>query len=376
MKKTVTLLLFCCVALSSLLAQEAGFLGYNSNHISDEKAKAKNIKNPEGAYVTRIIKGTAAEAIGLQPFDILMGIDGKKVSKGTDFSDLLDETTANQSVQIMIERDGKIIRKKATLGERVHNAYTKKGSFLGVHSSHDAKPKGWNGALIGGITDNSNAEMMTLQDGDLITKVNEFEIFDWHDLGIAMDAIDEGEEITVQFVRNNTEFTSPTLISRTHSNTVHSTDEWNMADMWEMEEPEMADMPATIFEAMDMDPIVLEEEMEEPLSESELADIAEPASINTAPVAPIQNVQIERLTLFPNPNQGLFEISFFLPQSGPTNIRIFDQSGRQVFDRQLNNFEGLFQDQINISNQAAGTYFLFITQGETTLNRKIVVAKP
>ncbi|MEO1433968.1 MAG: PDZ domain-containing protein [Bacteroidota bacterium] len=372
MKKTVTLFLCCCVAASTLLAQEVGFLGYRSNHISDEKAKAKNIQNPEGEYVTRIVKGTAAEAIGLQPFDVLVGIDDQMVKRGIDFSDLLDETEPNQAVTILIERNGEILKKSATLGERVHNAYTKEGSFLGVHSSHGDKPKGWNGALIGGIVENSNAQMMALQDGDLITQINDYEIYDWHDLGIAMDAIEEGEELTVQFVRNETEFTAPTLIARTHNNTVHATDEWNMADMWEMEELEMAEMPASIFEALELDPIVLEQP-ETPLSESELADIAEPVEIN-APT--IQNVQIERLTLFPNPNQGLFEISFFLPEAGPTNIRVFDQSGRQVYNRQLNTFEGLFQDQIDITNQAAGTYFLFITQGNTTLNRKIVVAKP
>lgn len=372
MRKPLTLLFACFLGIGIISAQEDGFLGIRSTHISKKKAQAKGINNAYGDYVTRIVEGTAAEKMGLQPFDQLIGINGVEATKDTDFSDLLDRTLANQSITIKLERNGEIIEQDVTLGERVHNDYTKEGSFLGVNQSHDEKPKGQNGALIGAIVKKSNAQMMQLQDGDIITGINEFDIYDWHDLSVAMDAVDEGENITVNFVRNGSELVTPTLIARTHSNTVHTPDEWNMPDMWEMEVAEMAEMPTEIFDAMDMEPIIVETEE---INTNESSGAAEPAIINEAPSA-IQNVMIERLTVFPNPTQGRFNISFFLPQTGNTNIRIFDQQGRQVYNRDLNTFEGLFQDQIDISNQAAGTYFLFIQQGDSVMNRKIVVAKP
>ena len=73
--------------------------------------------------------------------------------------------------------------------------------------------------------------------------------------------------------------------------------------------------------------------------------------------------------IFPNPSEGLFNIDFNGQLVNSAMIRVYDLSGRMVYETILINGANVL---IDISNKAKGTYFLEVQVGET-LNKKRIV---
>lgn len=82
---------------------------------------------------------------------------------------------------------------------------------------------------------------------------------------------------------------------------------------------------------------------------------------------------IDQLRFSPNPNQGMFNLSFDLPEKGRTLIMIFDLQGKVVYEENLGKFSGQYNGNINISNEGPGTYILNIVQGDKKLAEKLIV---
>ena len=82
---------------------------------------------------------------------------------------------------------------------------------------------------------------------------------------------------------------------------------------------------------------------------------------------------IEGPKYFPNPTEGEFRLEFFLPERGQTLIQIYDMTGRMVYDENLGNFQGAYNDAINISNLESGHYIIQITQNNMRLAEKLIV---
>jgi hypothetical protein len=51
---------------------------------------------------------------------------------------------------------------------------------------------------------------------------------------------------------------------------------------------------------------------------------------------------------------------------------LFDAQGRKVYYEMLGDFEGVYQNEIDISERPSGSYFLQIMQGGRTYSRKII----
>lgn len=97
-------------------------------------------------------------------------------------------------------------------------------------------------------------------------------------------------------------------------------------------------------------------------SDGEESFIADPADL-----------PIEGPKYFPNPSEGKFRLEFFLPERGQTQIQLFDMTGRVVFDENLGNFQGAFNNDIDISHLESGQYIMHITQNNLRLAEKIIV---
>jgi hypothetical protein len=88
---------------------------------------------------------------------------------------------------------------------------------------------------------------------------------------------------------------------------------------------------------------------------------------------PKNELQIERLNFYPNPNNGLFKLQFELSDKGTTTISIAEKSGNEVYSEKLNNFTGKYENEINLTNQPKGMYYLTVKQGKQSLVRKLVI---
>jgi hypothetical protein len=82
---------------------------------------------------------------------------------------------------------------------------------------------------------------------------------------------------------------------------------------------------------------------------------------------------LEKINLYPNPSKGMFKLQFDLPEKGQTEIKVFNAAGRIIYEYELGNFTGEFSDEVDISQNGTGTYFLQIRQGEKYASKKIIL---
>ena len=81
----------------------------------------------------------------------------------------------------------------------------------------------------------------------------------------------------------------------------------------------------------------------------------------------------ENVTIYPNPNNGLFNISITNVMPGELNIVINDVEGRTVFASQEKAGAGLYNKQINLEELAKGLYYMKLSNGNQISIQKLVV---
>ncbi|MBK7873106.1 MAG: TonB family protein [Saprospiraceae bacterium] len=87
---------------------------------------------------------------------------------------------------------------------------------------------------------------------------------------------------------------------------------------------------------------------------------------------PTNTLQLENFKVSPNPTNGLLNL-YFKAEKKPTNIAVFDASGKGIFSFQLKNFNGEYSDTFDLSEFNKGILILQIRQGEKVFSEKIVL---
>lgn len=79
------------------------------------------------------------------------------------------------------------------------------------------------------------------------------------------------------------------------------------------------------------------------------------------------------LKLFPNPNNGTFQLSFNQLVRKDMEITVSNMIGQKVFQRSLNRFEGEYNETISLGSSAKGVYFVKVSDGVNQMVKKVVV---
>ncbi len=80
-----------------------------------------------------------------------------------------------------------------------------------------------------------------------------------------------------------------------------------------------------------------------------------------------------RLSVYPNPNDGAFTLNFTAAEAGEATVVIFDIAGRQVLNRTFSAQPGENSLPINLEGVAAGVYTLrFVQNGVATLTKVVL----
>ncbi|WNM19927.1 zinc-dependent metalloprotease [Flavobacterium capsici] len=93
---------------------------------------------------------------------------------------------------------------------------------------------------------------------------------------------------------------------------------------------------------------------------------------NTAVPLEVNENSLQNFSLYPNPNNGNFNISFNSNSTNKINVGVFDIRGRSVFSNDYQN-NGFFNETINLSNIQSGIYLVKVQDGEKQITKKIVV---
>jgi len=353
----------------------------------------------KGALVTGIVDGSAAEKAGLQKGDIVTSIGGEPVSSEKALRDFVANHHPNETVSVEFLRDGKSQKLDVTLGEsddetsmmffgpgmqgkRFHfedaNGEDMEviikdmmdqlpdlenfdfqwetdddAGFLGVTPAESDSKEG---VAIGKVVPNSAAEKMGLKAGDIVTKLNGEKVNDFGQLAETISGKKAGEKLEVEYLRNGKKMkASGELGKREHGTVVkqirRSAPVWKEAD---------ASANASFKEVN----VVIE--LKDCTAEDEKL-LADPANVDFG-----KQLALKRIEFAPNPNDGNFNLKFELPEKRDTRVMVFDQGGRKVFEELLVNFDGEYNNRIDISAQPSGVYFLIVAQGNAQFTRKIV----
>ena len=84
------------------------FIGVRTALIDEEESRYYKV--PIGLGVLEVVEGTTAMACGMKKGDIILSVDGVRISKLTDITDALEGKKPGDSLKILIYRDGKEVQ--------------------------------------------------------------------------------------------------------------------------------------------------------------------------------------------------------------------------------------------------------------------------
>jgi putative serine protease PepD len=104
------------------ITPDQAFLGVSSADVGDltDEARARYDLDADqaGAFVTDVVPDSAADEAGLQPGDLIVGIDDDDVSESADVRDAVIDKQPGDTIELRIIRDGQEETLEAQLGRR------------------------------------------------------------------------------------------------------------------------------------------------------------------------------------------------------------------------------------------------------------------
>jgi serine protease Do len=164
-----------------------GLLGVGIQDLDKDLARQFKLADSNGALVSTVSPGSAAEKAGIQVGDVITGLNGKAVDSSRELRNRIGGLAPGAKVKLELNRGGKAMTVTATIGEAPAEAATgeesagapEQASKLGLSlqplTPELAQRYGLNektGLLIADVDQGSPAAQAGLQEGDLIVEVN------------------------------------------------------------------------------------------------------------------------------------------------------------------------------------------------------------
>ncbi len=85
---------------------QRAYLGVNIKNIDSDLAKKMSLKSMDGIYIEQVIKGSAADDVGLQKGDIVIEVHGRKVNSSSELDERLARYRPGDTISITYLRNG------------------------------------------------------------------------------------------------------------------------------------------------------------------------------------------------------------------------------------------------------------------------------
>jgi serine protease Do len=160
-----------------------GRIGVQAQELTIELAASFGLKEPRGALVAMVEKGGPAAKAGIQPGDVILGVNGRPVEDSADLARYIAGSKPGTTATVDVWRKGGHVPVKVTLGELAakpsvtgeseseQNAPDAAGLVLGELTPEQRKQLDIpSGVLVRGAT--GAAQRAGVQPGDIIVSVN------------------------------------------------------------------------------------------------------------------------------------------------------------------------------------------------------------
>jgi len=196
-----------------------GWLGVAIQDLSQEVAEYYGIKEKKGVLVTEVFPGDPADKAGVEPRDIIVAVNGKKVDSSRDLTRTIAGIGVGEVVKIQVLRNGKTRTFKATIVKRKdtkvyaredqeehHDKLGIKVADLTPNLARRYNIKAGEGVIVVGVATDSKAEEAGLRVGDVVKEINRQPIRSADDLNKTINSIPDGEAVNMFIRRANRGF--------------------------------------------------------------------------------------------------------------------------------------------------------------------------
>ena len=193
-----------------------GWLGVGIQDLTPELADYYGLKAEKGVLVTQVFEGDPADKAGIQVNDIILSVDGQKVTTGRELSAMIANTPVGHQTKVDLIRDGKKKNLTVTLAKRDDDektiaALSRDNDELGIEvtdlDSDIARRFGIegkeNGVLVTDVKDDSLARDADIRPGDIIKEINRTVVKDRKDFVQLMKKNEDSKTIQLLVKRRN-----------------------------------------------------------------------------------------------------------------------------------------------------------------------------
>jgi|YelNatPaOPRAMG01_1025707.scaffolds.fasta_scaffold18140_3 serine protease Do len=167
---------------------------------------------PEGgALIAQVSDNTPASRAGLQVEDVVLKIDGKPVKNDVALRDIIARTPPGTRISLLVRRNGKDIMLYATLGKLPEELATgepvasENPNKLGlkVETITPQVAQSYNlsnvssGVVVTAVQSGSPADLVGIQPGDVITRINQEYIHNKSQYDAAVSNLKSGDNVTL-----------------------------------------------------------------------------------------------------------------------------------------------------------------------------------
>lgn len=158
------------------------WFGVSIQEMTAELAKSFGLKEKQGALVAQVIPGSPAEKAGIEPGDVIVEFDGKKVADSQDLPRMVASTPVGKSVTVKVLKDGKAFERQVKvteMEEKMASIKARPQKTLGIavqnltpEIARGLDLKTATGVVVAHVEPGSPAENAGIQTGDVIREVN------------------------------------------------------------------------------------------------------------------------------------------------------------------------------------------------------------
>ncbi len=205
-----------------------GYIGVGIDEINPRAKQALQLPTMEGALIMSVEDGSPANKGGIEPYDVIIEFNGKKVDSARDLGDAVADTKIGSSAKVSLYRNGKKLTKQVTVTEPPEmrqrwrqarkptpesNRSPMNAIGLDVIDYSESKarelrmpPNTPKKPIVVGVQDGSPAALAELRPGDVILEVNRVKVSTAADVaknlqtGSNMIRVQNGNQVGIVFL--------------------------------------------------------------------------------------------------------------------------------------------------------------------------------
>ncbi len=302
-----------------------------------------------GALIEKVVAGSAAQAAGLQAGDKITSVGGKSTNSTSQLGAAIKKQKVGEKVTINYIRNGQSMSTSAKLtaskNTHISRSYWNNSQgnsnrsykynraykvdpckvFIGVYTSSSTHRSG-EGLSVNGIIDDTPAQEAGLQKGDIIIGMDGINVNNHKELLSLRNTHSQGDQFTITYKRNSEYYTV-----------------------------------SAEFKSCKEEEKTIENVLAEPKTEAAQDFTQTDTDLNI------------ELRAFPNPSNRLINVRFE-GDAVPTTVSITDINGKEVFRDYNRNFDGTYNEKIDLRELGAaqGTVIITVTQNGKATSEKLL----